>query len=105
MVAVKGRLTVPVCLTTTTAISNMGGTELGSLTTSLWRLPLSASLSVVKLNLFSSSCLSGQHQQLYFTNNHILSLHLKSLQNSILCPSASISIEVLGTSSKVKVEA
>ena len=31
--------------------------------------------------------------------------HLKSLQNSILWPSASISTEVLGTSSKVKVEA
>ena len=64
MLAVKGRLTVPVCLTATTAISNMGGMELGSLSTSLWRLALSANLSVVKLNLFSSSCLSEGHQQL-----------------------------------------
>ena len=60
MVAVKGRVTVPVCLTATTAISNMGGTELGSLSTSAWRLSLVARLSVVKLNLLSISCLSSQ---------------------------------------------
>ena len=61
MVAVKGRVTVPVCLTATTAISNMGGTELGSLKTSSCRLDLSADLSVVKLNLLTSSCLASQH--------------------------------------------
>ena len=71
-VAVKGREMSPVCLTASSVISNMGGTELGSLSTSSCLLSLLASRDVVKVNLLPSSCLSLQqgsqqtNNQMYF---------------------------------------
>ena len=101
MLAVKGRVTRPVCWTACTFMWYIGGRLEGNLNTSTCLLSLRAVWDVVKQNLLSSSCLA-----IKICLNMTLTLlcnDLKSLQNSILCSSEEISIEAFGTSSKVKV--
>ena len=63
MVAVNGRVMTPTCWTVSTFMSNMGGSLVGNLNTSLCLLSLTAAVAEVKQNLLSISCLSYRYVQ------------------------------------------